>query len=51
MRQWFSNLGWLACVVYSTIPAFWLMVHPFAERWRMRQTSPYRVLVPAWIAM
>jgi len=50
VRYWIQTLGWLACVVYSTIPAFWLMIHPFAERWRARR-SPYRVLVPAWMAM
>jgi protein-S-isoprenylcysteine O-methyltransferase Ste14 len=45
----------LGCAIYSTIPAFWLMVHPFAERWRTRHVSdrrtPYLVLVPAWLAM
>lgn len=51
MRQVPLTLGWLACVVYSTIPLFWLMIHPFADRWRARKQSPYRVLVPAWIAM
>lgn len=45
------TLGWLACVVYSTIPSFWFMVHPRAERWRSRGGSPFRVLVPAWITM
>jgi len=45
------TLGWLACVVYSTIPSFWFMVHPLAERWRSRQGSPFRVLVPAWVGM
>jgi protein-S-isoprenylcysteine O-methyltransferase Ste14 len=44
-------LGWLACVVYSTIPLFWLMVHPRAHRWRTSERSPFRVLVPAWITM
>ena len=43
--------GWLACVIYSTVPLFWFMVHPFADRWRKRKRSPYRVLVPAWMAM
>lgn len=55
MRYWIELIGWLACAVYSTIPAFWLMIHPFAERWRTRHVSggrsPYLVLVPAWIAM
>jgi protein-S-isoprenylcysteine O-methyltransferase Ste14 len=45
------TLGWLACVVYSTIPLFWLMVHPRAHRWRERERSPFRVLVSAWILM
>ena len=44
-------IGWLACAVYSTIPGFWLMIHPFAERWRSRHRSPYRVVVPLWMAM
>jgi protein-S-isoprenylcysteine O-methyltransferase Ste14 len=55
VRYWLQLIGWLACVVYSTIPAFWLMIHPFAERWRQRhlsyQRSPYSVLLPAWMAM
>ena len=46
-----QTAGWLACVVYSTIPMFWLMIHPRAQRWRERARSPYRVLVPAWITM
>src|SRR3984893_47235 len=48
---WLRTLGWLACVVYSTIPLFWLMVHPRAHRWRASEGSPFRVLVPAWIVM
>ena len=27
------------------------MIHPFAERWRRQHRSPYRVLVPLWLAM
>jgi len=41
----------MACVVYSTIPCFWFLIHPRAEYWRRRNRSPYRVLVPAWVAM
>lgn len=55
MRLWVNTVAWLACVVYSTIPAFWFMIHPFAERWRARhllyQRSPYAVLLPVWVAM
>jgi protein-S-isoprenylcysteine O-methyltransferase Ste14 len=49
--EFLLTLGWLACVVYSTIPSFWFMVHPRAERWRSRAGSPFRVLVPAWVGM
>jgi protein-S-isoprenylcysteine O-methyltransferase Ste14 len=44
-------VAWLACVVYSTIPLFWLMVHPRAHVWREQERSPFRVLVPAWFLM
>jgi protein-S-isoprenylcysteine O-methyltransferase Ste14 len=43
--------GWIFCVIYSTIPAFWLLIHPRAEFWRSRQRSPYRILVTVWVAM
>lgn len=45
------TVGWLACVVYSTVPLFWLMVHPRAHRWRAKERSPFRFLVPAWLTM
>jgi len=45
------TLGWLSCVIYSTIPSFWLMIHPRAQRWRERKRSPFRVLLPAWLLM
>ncbi len=51
MLHWLQIVGWLACVAYSTIPAFWLMIHPFAGRWRARQRSPYLLLLPAWMTM
>ncbi len=44
-------IGWIGCVVYSTIPSFWLLIHPRAEFWRSLRQSPYRVLIPAWITM
>jgi len=45
------TVGWLACVVYSTVPLFWFMVHPCAHKWREHERSPFRVLVPAWLTM
>ncbi|HTY84236.1 MAG TPA: isoprenylcysteine carboxylmethyltransferase family protein [Silvibacterium sp.] len=49
--QFLRLLGWLACVVYSSVPLFWLMVHPRAHRWREKERSPFWVLIPAWIVM
>ena len=45
------TIGWIACVVYSTIPAFWLLIHPRVEFWRSRPRSPYKILLPVWIGM
>jgi protein-S-isoprenylcysteine O-methyltransferase Ste14 len=51
MRLLAQTLAWAACCVYATIPSFWLVIHPWAEYWRSRQRSPYRVLLPVWIGM
>jgi len=51
VEQTLRTVGWIACVIYATIPAFWLLIHPRAEYWRSRSYSPYRILLPAWIAM
>ena len=45
------GIGWLACVVYASIPSFWLVIHLRAEYWRSRPGSPYRVLIPLWVGM
>ncbi len=48
--QTLRTLSWIACGIYATIPAYWMMVHPFAERWR---TARYRLtlLGPLWIVL
>jgi protein-S-isoprenylcysteine O-methyltransferase Ste14 len=51
MSHLLNLLGWLACVVYATVPSFWLLIHPRAEYWRSRPRSPYRVLLPLWMGM
>ena len=51
MTRWLNLCGWMACIVYSTIPSFWLLIHPRTEYWRSRKRSPYLVLLPLWIAM
>jgi len=47
----FFTLAWLICIPYSTIPSFWLLIHPRAQHWRSRRMSPYKILLPIWIAM
>ncbi|MFZ0145912.1 MAG: isoprenylcysteine carboxylmethyltransferase family protein [Candidatus Sulfotelmatobacter sp.] len=51
MEQTLRTVGWIACVIYSTIPSFWLLIHPRVEYWRSRRRSPYRILLPVSIAM
>jgi protein-S-isoprenylcysteine O-methyltransferase Ste14 len=49
MIRFLHLLAWAACVIYSTIPLFWLLIHPRVAYWRARVRSPYRVLLPLWI--
>ena len=51
MTQALNLLGWMACIVYSTIPSFWLLIHPRVDYWRSRKRSPYLILLPVWIAL
>src|ERR1035438_9994602 len=51
MRQLAQTIAWTVCCVYATIPSFWLVIHPWAEYWRSRRRSTYRVLLPVWIGM
>lgn len=44
-------VGWIVCGVYATIPAFWLLIHPFAEFWRKRFRAPLKVLGLIWIGL
>jgi protein-S-isoprenylcysteine O-methyltransferase Ste14 len=46
-----QTFGWMICVIYSTIPTFWLLIHPRAQFWRSRPASPYKILLPLWIGM
>jgi protein-S-isoprenylcysteine O-methyltransferase Ste14 len=41
-------IGLLVCSVYCTIPLFWLVFHPFIERWRKHGRRAYLAIVPAW---
>jgi protein-S-isoprenylcysteine O-methyltransferase Ste14 len=41
------TLGWVICAIYSTIPGYWMLIHPRADYWRA-QRSPYRLVLPLW---
>lgn len=43
------TLAWLVCGIYATIPLFWLIIHPFADRWRKRFRAPLKVVTPIWV--
>ncbi len=48
LRAAVDILALLACSGYCTIPLFWLMMHPFVDRWRERGRRAYLVVLPAW---
>ena len=33
---------------YGTIPLFWLMMHPFVDRWRKMRRRAFLFILPAW---
>jgi protein-S-isoprenylcysteine O-methyltransferase Ste14 len=44
------TLSWIVCGIFATVPSYWMMVHPFAERWRAARYK-LAVLAPLWVAM
>jgi len=44
-------IPWMVSVLYSSIPLFWLAIHPFAGSWRKMDRSPYRLLLPIWMVI
>ncbi|HXP46923.1 MAG TPA: isoprenylcysteine carboxylmethyltransferase family protein [Terriglobales bacterium] len=51
MSQLLRMAGWLLAIVLSTVPSFWLLVHPRAEYWRSRRGARFRILGPLWVAI
>jgi protein-S-isoprenylcysteine O-methyltransferase Ste14 len=51
MLAFLQTIGWIAVIVYASIPSFWLLIHPRVEYWRSKQRSPYQILVPIWTTM
>ncbi|HZD31347.1 MAG TPA: isoprenylcysteine carboxylmethyltransferase family protein [Candidatus Angelobacter sp.] len=41
-------VGLAVCSVYCTIPLFWLVFHPFVERWRRHGRRAYMAIIPLW---
>lgn len=44
-------VAWLVAAVYASIPPFWLLIHPFAERWRKSKTDARAILGSTWLGM
>ncbi len=42
---------WIVGIIYATIPAFWIAVHPFVHYWRSRRRNPFPLLLTIWLAM
>jgi protein-S-isoprenylcysteine O-methyltransferase Ste14 len=40
--------GLAVCSVYCTIPLFWLVFHPFVQRWRAHGRRAYNFIMPMW---
>lgn len=50
MSRVLSIVAWVPTVLYATIPLYWFVVHPFAERWRARR-RPFAVILPLWATL
>ena len=48
IHSYLDVIGLLVCSVYCTIPVFWLVFHPFVERWRQYGRKAYLAILPAW---
>jgi protein-S-isoprenylcysteine O-methyltransferase Ste14 len=48
LRSAVDTLAILVCSVYCTIPLFWLLVHPFIDRWRKRGRRTFALILPIW---
>ena len=48
VRSMLDILAMLGCSVYGNIPLFWLVVHPFIDRWRKRGRRAYALILPVW---
>src|SRR5215813_9357097 len=48
LRSILDIVGLAVCSVYCTIPLFWLVFHPFVERWRRLGRRAFVVIILLW---
>ena len=51
LRSVFDILALLVCSGYGTIPLFWILIHPFADKWRAYGRRAYLFILPIWGAI
>ena len=49
--SYFRIILWFFALGYSTIPLFWLVVHPFAAYWKSRKGKIYPLLGLIWLVI
>lgn len=45
------TLAWIIAILYATIPPLWLLIHPFADRWRAANVPPARSIGLVWLLL
>jgi protein-S-isoprenylcysteine O-methyltransferase Ste14 len=45
------TVAWLLGLIYATIPAYWLTVHPFAHKWAQRKGKTFPILGLIWLVL
>lgn len=50
MDSWLVTFLWGVAIVYATIPAYWLLVHPWVGFWR-RRGAALRQVGPLWMLL
>jgi protein-S-isoprenylcysteine O-methyltransferase Ste14 len=44
------TIAWLSAIIYATVPAYWLLVHPIIKFWRERRVR-LSTVGPLWAAL
>jgi protein-S-isoprenylcysteine O-methyltransferase Ste14 len=43
--------GWIAVILFSSIPSYWIVVHPRARQWGLQHRAPLKKLGPIWFLL